>query len=154
MSLIPDLCQSEFFSLQSIWSHCALPPEQWSLSLWISVHNRRASLFTQPWNLLMCADMRKAIEDLAAIVQHNFKLDVFSRSLFLFFGKRCDRIKAILLEEEFVLLKVQIRWKNYNQIKQQEVRAVSPFRETLAVYVKALKVFGMISFIIKPFYTN
>lgn len=57
----------------------------------------------------MCADMRKAIEDLAAIVQHNFKLDVFSRSLFLFFGKRCDRIKAILLEEEFVLLKVQIR---------------------------------------------
>lgn len=57
----------------------------------------------------MCADMRKAIEDLAAIVQHNFKLDVFSRSLFLFFVKRCDRIKAILLEEEFVLLKVQIR---------------------------------------------
>ena len=29
-------------------------------------------------------DMRKAIDGLAAIVQHNFKLDVFSGSLFLF----------------------------------------------------------------------
>ena len=32
-------------------------------------------------------DMRKAIDGLAAIVQHNFKLDVFSGSLFLFCGK-------------------------------------------------------------------
>ncbi len=35
-------------------------------------------------------DMRKAIDGLAAIVQQNFKLDVFSGSLFLFCGKRCD----------------------------------------------------------------
>ena len=41
-------------------------------------------------------DMRKAIDGLAAIVQQNFKLDVFSGSLFLFCGKRCDRIKALL----------------------------------------------------------
>ena len=32
-------------------------------------------------------DMRKAIDGLAAIVQQNFKLDVFSGSLFLFCGK-------------------------------------------------------------------
>ena len=31
-------------------------------------------------------DMRKAIDVLAAIVQQNFKLDVFSGSLFLFCG--------------------------------------------------------------------
>ena len=50
-------------------------------------------------------DMRKAIDGLAAIVQQNFKLDVFSGSLFLFCGKRCDRIKALLWEEDgFVLL--------------------------------------------------
>ena len=48
---------------------------------------------------------RKSIDELAAIVQHNFKLDVFSGSLFLFCGKRCDRIKALLWEEDgFVLL--------------------------------------------------
>ena len=50
-------------------------------------------------------DMRKSIDGLSAIVQHNFKLDVFSGSLFLFCGKRCDRIKALLWEEDgFVLL--------------------------------------------------
>lgn len=50
-------------------------------------------------------DMRKSIDGLSAIVQQNFKLDVFSGSLFLFFGKRCDRIKALLWEEDgFVLL--------------------------------------------------
>ena len=50
-------------------------------------------------------DMRKSIDGLSAIVQHNFKLGVFSGSLFLFCGKRCDRIKALLWEEDgFVLL--------------------------------------------------
>ena len=43
-------------------------------------------------------DMRKAIDGLAAIVQQNFQLDVFSGSLFLFCGKRCDRIKALLCD--------------------------------------------------------
>ena len=50
-------------------------------------------------------DMRKSIDGLAAIIQQNFRLDVFSGSLFLFCGKRCDRIKALLWEEDgFVLL--------------------------------------------------
>ena len=45
--------------------------------------------------------MRKAIDGLAAIVQQNFGLDVFSGSLFLFCGKRCDRIWE---EDGFVLM--------------------------------------------------
>lgn len=49
--------------------------------------------------------MRKAIDGLAAIVQQNFGLDVFSGSLFLFCGKRCDRIKTLIWEEDgFVLM--------------------------------------------------
>lgn len=40
-------------------------------------------------------DMSKAIDGLAAIVQQNFKLDVFSGSLFLFCGKRCDRTISV-----------------------------------------------------------
>ena len=41
-------------------------------------------------------DMRKAIDGLTAIVQEHFKLDPFTRSLLLFCGRRCDRIKALL----------------------------------------------------------
>lgn len=40
-------------------------------------------------------DMRKSIDGLAAVVQEQFHLDPFSRSLFLFCGKRRDRIKVL-----------------------------------------------------------
>ena len=50
-------------------------------------------------------DMRKSIDGLAAIVQSQFQMDPFSQCLFLFCGKRCDRIKALLWEGDgFVLL--------------------------------------------------
>lgn len=50
-------------------------------------------------------DMRKSIDGLAAIVQRQFHLDPFSKSLFMFCGKRRDRIKCLLWEGDgFVLL--------------------------------------------------
>lgn len=50
-------------------------------------------------------DMRKAIDGLAAIVQNNFKLDPFSNSLFLFCGRKRNRLKALYWEGDgFVLL--------------------------------------------------
>ncbi len=50
-------------------------------------------------------DMRKSIDGLAALVKQRFKLDPYSNSLFLFCGKRCDRIKALYWESNgFVLL--------------------------------------------------
>ena len=50
-------------------------------------------------------DLRKSIDGLALIVQKNFELDPFSNSLFLFCGRRCDRIKALYWEDDgFVLL--------------------------------------------------
>ena len=50
-------------------------------------------------------DMRRSIDGLAALVQQSFKLDPFSDSLFLFCGKRRDRIKALYWEGDgFVLL--------------------------------------------------
>jgi len=50
-------------------------------------------------------DMRKQIDGLAAVVQQVFKLDPFERSLYLFCGKRCDRVKALYWEGDgFVLL--------------------------------------------------
>ena len=50
-------------------------------------------------------DMRKSIDGLAAVVQQQFHLDPFSKSLFLFCGKRRDRIKVLFWEGDgFVLL--------------------------------------------------
>ena len=72
--------------------------------------------------------MRKAIDGLAAIVQQNFKLDVFSGSLFLFCGKRCDRIKALLWEEDgFVLLYKRLENGKYKWPRDSdEARQITP----------------------------
>ena len=49
-------------------------------------------------------DMRKSIDGLATVVQQQFHLDPFSKSLFLFCGKRRDRIKVLLWEGDGFLL--------------------------------------------------
>ena len=40
-------------------------------------------------------DLRKGIDGLSILVQQSFSLDPFSNSLFLFCGKRNDRMKAL-----------------------------------------------------------
>lgn len=50
-------------------------------------------------------DMRKSIDGLATVVQQQFRIDPFTPTLFLFCGKRRDRIKVLLWEGDgFVLL--------------------------------------------------
>lgn len=49
-------------------------------------------------------DMRKSIDGLAVIVQAQLRLDPFSKALFLFCGRRCDRIKGLLWEGDGFLL--------------------------------------------------
>ena len=50
-------------------------------------------------------DMRKSIDGLAALVQQKFKLNPFQPALFLFSGRKHDRIKALFWEGDgFVLL--------------------------------------------------
>jgi len=49
-------------------------------------------------------DMRKSIDGLAAIVSEQFQMDPFSRTLFLFCGRRCDRIKGLLWDGDGFLL--------------------------------------------------
>ncbi|MEL7658213.1 MAG: IS66 family insertion sequence element accessory protein TnpB [Bacillota bacterium] len=49
--------------------------------------------------------MRKSIDGLTALVQQNFQLNPFQNSLFLFCGRRHDRLKALYWERDgFVLL--------------------------------------------------
>ena len=49
--------------------------------------------------------MRKGIDGLAAIVQGKLSLDPYSKALFLFCGRRSDRIKGLLwMGDGFLLL--------------------------------------------------
>lgn len=49
-------------------------------------------------------DMRKSIDGLAAMVQAQFNMNPYEPCLFLFCGRRCDRIKALLWEGDGFLL--------------------------------------------------
>lgn len=50
-------------------------------------------------------DFRRGIEGLAGIIRFQFELDPYDRNtLFLFCGRRCDRIKALLWEGDVFLL--------------------------------------------------
>ena len=70
-------------------------------------------------------DMRKGLNSLVPFVQQNFGIDPYSSSLFLFCGKRCDRLKALLWEPDgFVLLYTEvtkegggIQWQSRNTSK-------------------------------------
>ena len=59
-------------------------------------------------------DMRKSIDGLAAIVQEQFQLNPFAKTLYLFCGKRRDRLKALLWEGDgFVLLYKRLENGNF-----------------------------------------
>lgn len=50
-------------------------------------------------------DMRKSIDGLCAIISDQLKMDPSSNALYLFCGRRCDRIKAIYKEPDgFILI--------------------------------------------------
>ena len=49
-------------------------------------------------------DMRSGIDGLAGVVKMNFGMDPFSSSMFLFCGRRSDRLKALLWEDDGFLL--------------------------------------------------
>ena len=49
-------------------------------------------------------DLRRSIDGLATIVKAQLQLDPYSKELFLFCGRRCDRIKGLLWEGDGFLL--------------------------------------------------
>lgn len=73
-------------------------------------------------------DMRKQIDGLAAIVSQSFDLDPFSNAIFLFSGRKKDRIKALLWEGDGFLLMYKrlengkFQWPKNNE----QVREISP----------------------------
>ena len=47
--------------------------------------------------------MRKSIDGLCAIIQEQFSMEI-DHALFLFCGRKCDRIKAILKESDGIVM--------------------------------------------------
>ncbi len=72
-------------------------------------------------------DMRKSIDGLAAVVQEQFHLNPFSSCLFLFCGKRRDRMKVLLWEGDgFVLLYKRLENGNFKwPRKENEVKPIT-----------------------------
>ena len=63
------------------------------------------SLATNIYIVCGYTDMRKSIDGLCAIVMDQLKEEPNSHSIYMFCGKRCDRIKVLLREPDgFVLL--------------------------------------------------
>ena len=72
-------------------------------------------------------DMRKSIDGLAAVVKEQFHLDPFSNTLFLFCGRKRNRMKVLLWEGDgFVLLYKRLENGRFQWPRsQQEVRQLS-----------------------------
>lgn len=73
-------------------------------------------------------DLRRGIDGLAGMIQQEFKLDPFQNVLFLFCGKRTDRIKGIIWEGDgFVLLYKRLESGRYQWPRdQQEAQSITP----------------------------
>lgn len=73
-------------------------------------------------------DLRRGIDGLASIVESRFHLDPFSPTLFLFCGKRSDRIKALYFEGDgFVLLYKRLENGSFQWPRRKtEARFITP----------------------------
>ena len=73
-------------------------------------------------------DLRRGIDGLAGLVKSEFDLDPFQEALFLFCGRRRDRIKALYWEGDgFVLLYKRLEQGVYQWPRTDaEVRQITP----------------------------
>ena len=72
-------------------------------------------------------DMRKSIDGLCDVVEDQLKLDPASSALFLFCGRRRDRMKALLWEDDgFLLLYKRLEDGKFSWPRnEQEVRNIT-----------------------------
>ena len=72
-------------------------------------------------------DLRRGIDGLASLVQQQFQLDPFTNALFLFCGRRRDRIKGLYWEGDgFVLVYKRLEQGSYQWPRSvHEVRSLT-----------------------------
>ena len=69
------------------------------------LNDANASEFKKVYLATGFTDLRRGIDGLANIIRFQFKLDPYDKNtLFLFYGRRNDRIKALLWESDGFLL--------------------------------------------------
>lgn len=94
---------------------------------------------------LVCGytDLRKGIDGLAAIIEHEFSMNLFDDAIFLFCGKRPDRFKALYFDGEgFILLykrydQGKLLWpRKENEIKQLTKKQIQWFFDGLSITPK------------------
>ena len=85
-------------------------------------------------------DLRRGIDGLAAIVQSQLLLDPFSKALFLFCGRRCDRIKGLLLEGDGFLLLYKRLDNGRFQWPRSETEAVMLTSQQIRWLLEGLKI--------------
>jgi transposase len=73
-------------------------------------------------------DMRRGIDGLAATVKQRFKLEPCSKNLYLFCGRRSDRIKALFWEGDgFLLLYKRLESSKFQWPRHEsEAREITP----------------------------
>ena len=73
-------------------------------------------------------DLRRGIDGLASIVQDQFQMDPFQRVMFLFCGRRRDRLKALYWEGDgFLLLYKRLEQGSFQWPRtKREVQALTP----------------------------
>jgi transposase len=80
-----------------------------------------ATGFDQIYLVCGYTDLRKGIDGLSALVTQKFSLNPFSNILFLFCGRRTDRIKALLWEGDgFVMLYKRLENGKYQWPRNEE----------------------------------
>ena len=75
-------------------------------------------------------DMRQGINSLSALVQYHFRLDPLGEgSIFLFCGRRRDRIKVLTHDSDGYVLLYKRLFKGRYQwpMSEEEVRALTPY---------------------------
>ena len=73
-------------------------------------------------------DLRRGIDGLASIVQEQFQMDPFQRVMFLFCGRRRDRLKELYWEGDgFLLLYKRLEQGSFQwPMTKKEVQALTP----------------------------
>jgi transposase len=95
---------------------------------------------TQVYLVTGYTDLRRGIDGLATIVQAQLELDPFSKALFLFCGRRCDRIKGLLWEGDGFLLLYKRLDNGRFQWPRSETEAVMLTSQQIRWLLEGLKI--------------
>lgn len=100
-----------------------------------------ASGFSKIYIATGYTDLRRGIDGLAAVIKFQFKLDPFQKNiLFLFCGKRTDRIKGLIWEGDgFLLLYKRLNIGGFNWPRtKEEALEITP--EQFCMLMKGLEI--------------